>query len=489
MKAIDIKLQPRMGLKRTFSLTLNGIRYRLFRSIVTVGVIAVAIAFMMNILTESLTKAAIATATRERIRLERRAAWWAARLSGTGSLGEILTELALCEIGDPIYREARNMAGLDDARMAELHAEVRQAASYIAFFEGLEHAHRRLLVHGATGPEVLERLSDQTRFSEFSKRLAELRSVRFVAPLGRFRDFLNRWPQVKADLERIREGRAEAISKISQTLRGRSILERLTEAAGEFGDIVRKAGFEMTPDEAALVAAQAREVMDIRAIEEIVAKPEARRLIGARLDMAPADVNVQHLWKLLGSRRDSEWLWTELQARGLGVELGLERVRELARKKFTEAAMTRAELASAGVGGGLFGMGERMSWLVFASMLVCVVGVTNAMLMSVTERFREIATLKCLGALDDFIMLMFVFEAGLLGLAGGTVGALVGMVIGTARMLIVFGWYLWSAIPLGQLAAAMVMSILLGMVLASVGAVYPSFKAARLAPMEAMRVQ
>jgi len=489
MKPIDVKIQPRMGVSKTFSLTLNGIRYRLFRSAVTVGVIAVAIAFMMNILAESLTKAAVATATRERTRLERRAAWWAARLSGAGSVAEILEELASAVRGDATYSEMRAMGGLDESRMAELHAETARASAYIAFFGGLEHAHRRILVHGAAGVEIFDRLQDRTRLAEFSKRLAELRSLRFVTPIGEFEGFLARWPRTRADLERIREGRLAAISKLKDALGGRPVIERLAEADGAFGEAVRAAGFALSAEEGAFVAAQAREALEIRAVEEIVSRPEARRLIGARLDMAPSDVNVQSLWRLLGNRADAEWLLRELDARGMGVALDADRVRRLARRKFEEAAMTRAERAAAGTGGGILGMGERMSWLVFASMIVCVVGVTNAMLMSVTERFREIATLKCLGALDDFIMLMFVFEAGLLGLVGGLIGAVAGTAIGVARMVVVFGWYLWTAVPFGALFLAMLISVFLGVVLAAVGAVYPSLKAARLAPMEAMRIQ
>ncbi|MCK4402075.1 ABC transporter permease, partial [bacterium] len=43
-------------------------------------------------------------------------------------------------------------------------------------------------------------------------------------------------------------------------------------------------------------------------------------------------------------------------------------------------------------------------WLVVLSLMVCVVGIANAMLMSVTERYKEIGTMKCLGALDRFII-------------------------------------------------------------------------------------
>ena len=59
--------------------------------------------------------------------------------------------------------------------------------------------------------------------------------------------------------------------------------------------------------------------------------------------------------------------------------------------------------------GSLFAqISYKQYWLIVLSLLVCVVGITNAMLMSVTERFREIGTMKCLGALDSFIVKLFL---------------------------------------------------------------------------------
>ena len=54
---------------------------------------------------------------------------------------------------------------------------------------------------------------------------------------------------------------------------------------------------------------------------------------------------------------------------------------------------------------------SKQTWLITLSLLVCVVGIANAMLMSVTERFREIGTMKCLGALDSFIVKLFLLES------------------------------------------------------------------------------
>jgi putative ABC transport system permease protein len=170
-------------------------------------------------------------------------------------------------------------------------------------------------------------------------------------------------------------------------------------------------------------------------------------------------------------------------------DIPVERLVGTARLKKEERALQLAGELGEDVGGGMLGLGERMSWLVLASMMVCIVGIANAMLMSVTERFREIATLKCLGALDGFIMLMFVLEACFLGVVGGFAGAIIGNILGIGRMLIVYGSILVNPIPFDELFVAMSASMAVGIVLAAVASVYPSFKAAKLAPMEAMRIE
>jgi len=68
----------------------------------------------------------------------------------------------------------------------------------------------------------------------------------------------------------------------------------------------------------------------------------------------------------------------------------------------------------------------RQIWLVTMSLIVCTVGIANSMLMSVTERFKEIGTMKCLGALDAFIVKLFLLEACFLGIIASFIGFAIG---------------------------------------------------------------
>jgi hypothetical protein len=135
------------------------------------------------------------------------------------------------------------------------------------------------------------------------------------------------------------------------------------------------------------------------------------------------------------------------------------------------------------------GGSAKQRWLVILSLLVCVVGIVNAQLMAVTERFREIGTMKCLGALDRFIMRLFLLEAFMQGLAGSMSGALIGMLFALVSSFLLFGGLAFVNFPLLQVCLAMLTAVAIGCSLSLAGVVYPAFKAARMEPVEAMRVE
>ncbi|MFW5882381.1 MAG: ABC transporter permease [Planctomycetota bacterium] len=135
------------------------------------------------------------------------------------------------------------------------------------------------------------------------------------------------------------------------------------------------------------------------------------------------------------------------------------------------------------------GTQEKTFWLLVLSMLVCIVGIVNSMMMAVTERFLEIATMKCLGAMDSFILKAFLIESSTVGLAGSVLGAVLGVGIVLVQASARFGGTYWASFPAADLAKAAGAALVTGLILTIVGALLPAYKAARMHPIEAMRLE
>ncbi len=114
------------------------------------------------------------------------------------------------------------------------------------------------------------------------------------------------------------------------------------------------------------------------------------------------------------------------------------------------------------------------------SLLVGGIGVMNIMLVSVSERTREIGLRKALGATPVVIRRQFLVEASVLGLVGGLAGAALG--IGGAKILphlISNAVTVSTTAVVGAIAVAVAIGLAFG--------VYPASRAARLAPIDALR--
>lgn len=135
------------------------------------------------------------------------------------------------------------------------------------------------------------------------------------------------------------------------------------------------------------------------------------------------------------------------------------------------------------------GLDPKDKWLISLSLLVCVVGIVNAMLMSVTERIREIGTMKCLGALDEFIIKLFLLESSFQGILGTLIGIVLGFVLSFGRSWLAFGGFTFSYFPAGDILASAVYSLLIGTLLSVFAAIFPAYRAAKMQPVDAMRVE
>lgn len=116
------------------------------------------------------------------------------------------------------------------------------------------------------------------------------------------------------------------------------------------------------------------------------------------------------------------------------------------------------------------------------SLLVGGIGVMNIMLVSITERTKEIGTRKALGAKNSSIRLQFIIESVVLCLVGGLLGIALGLLLGSI-----------AASVLGYSAAAPIMaifiSVLFSMVIGVFFGYYPANKAAKMDPIDALRYE
>ena len=130
----------------------------------------------------------------------------------------------------------------------------------------------------------------------------------------------------------------------------------------------------------------------------------------------------------------------------------------------------------------------RAAWIIVISLLVTTIGIGNAMLMSVTERFREIGTMKCLGALSRFIQAIFFLESSLMGLVGSVAGSLAGFLFSFVAYSLTYGpGLVLDSLSVGRLLLYALLSVAAGVGLSVVAAVYPARFASRMVPAHALR--
>lgn len=130
----------------------------------------------------------------------------------------------------------------------------------------------------------------------------------------------------------------------------------------------------------------------------------------------------------------------------------------------------------------------RLIWIVTIALIVTLMGITNAMLMSVTERFREIGTMKCLGATRRLVRRIFLLESLIIGSGGGVGGALFGALFSILFHGLVYGFPL-VIVSMNYLAlgAFLLLSAVSGIILTVIAAIYPAGIASRMLPSDALR--
>ncbi|HRZ41985.1 MAG TPA: ABC transporter permease [Bacteroidales bacterium] len=116
------------------------------------------------------------------------------------------------------------------------------------------------------------------------------------------------------------------------------------------------------------------------------------------------------------------------------------------------------------------------------TLLGAAIGLMNIMLVSVTERTREIGIRKAMGATASVIRNQFLIEAVVIGIFGGIIGILTGMLVGNITTLLTGGVFI---VPWGWMFMGVSLCILVGLL----SGLYPASRAARLDPIESLRYE
>jgi len=124
----------------------------------------------------------------------------------------------------------------------------------------------------------------------------------------------------------------------------------------------------------------------------------------------------------------------------------------------------------------------------FASIAILVggIGITNTMFTSIRERTREIGVMKAIGAKNSTVLTIFLIEAGIIGLAGGTGGIILGIIC--AKIIELYSqanplFYFSVSVSPGLILFGLTFSLLVG----CFAGFFPARQAAKLKPVEALR--
>jgi putative ABC transport system permease protein len=490
VKPIVAQEQVKLGPARCVQLALTGMSYRMFRSLVTIAILALAVAFLVHMLAYGLMSGATQAAAYQQLRADREAGEMVTRLT-TADQPKTVLEVMVAGRDQRRLAEYRRWAGDDAAFDAALEAadDAGRFADYLAVLPAASYA---ALVGDESPAALLAQLNGEDRLQRFETTVKDLG---LAPPLGDWPTMrelaLQRWPEARALARRISEAHRQAIAQVRRQFDNQPAAALFRSPPEGLLSAMQQAGFEVDAADLEHVAHFVTRTDDLAAFSRMITNDRVRQALARRLRLSKAEISTDRTLNYLDSTGKAQWFAGVLAENDAPDRLDAPRLLELAsnyrrQEKLEAAAGDEAPEAD----GSFMGLPASTLYLIGLSFIVCVVGVANAMLMSVTERFTEIATMKCLGAMDRFVMMMFVFEAAIQGLVGGLAGLVLGIVLALLRGLLDFGTLLgYATSAAGQIGMAAVLSLAVGILLATFAAVGPSWVAARLAPMEAMRVE
>jgi hypothetical protein len=495
---IDVRPQHRIPLAKAFALCLKGISHRLFRSLLTLTVIVLAVAFFMALLTESaLTQAvarAVAVESHDSRAFSRRLSVWLSEPDDAAMAERLLASRAAPEEG----KEIAAVSGAPLSQVEKLALDAEREGAVVRFFENLDAGSRAILVKKTRPEDVLVYLAQGEHMADLSGEVRQMRSVRLPYSVDELGAIIARHPSYVVELSALASAWRQAVRVLKDDLQARigtgelldlrkMLANDQTPKVEELAQVLRAHGFTDSPVAIALIRRQIASREAREQIQERLLTKEARDawheayLEDPLIDAKMLRLGDDPVVRILGGRYSR----AELSAISSDIarENELLAIEKAVDERLPEPANRRAPTARAPLISG------RQAFLMSISFVVCMVGITNAMLMAITERFREIATMKCLGATDGFILQQSLMEAAVQGMAGGIAGMLIGAILTTIKCGVVFGSYLVGSFPWLDVLACGGISVATGVLLSTLASIYPSWSASRMAPMDAMRVE
>lgn len=485
---IEVKKQQQLTKSETFDFCISSIKHRFFRSLLTLAVVVLAVAFFMYLLTENVIMDSIKQGMKEEIKRERKSSRQINLMFTKPTVREF--NLMLSDMADqPEQLETiSRVLGMPQENILKLAKIAEEELHYLSFFNNIKLGQRKVLVGRNTYEEIFIYLLNETNFQDFQKRLEPMGSIKFPGGYDKFNKFLVEFRTYQDQRDQLYNAWNKKIGTLiiaSDKLTGGDPLKYFLSSAekekvAEWRKLVATYGFEFSDhDFNILLSKMQQEALKDKIIIRLN-QPETRKawrgIYGNKYSRMNEKMDMLEKSNVINLLKND---FTPEELRKTSENYRYENKMRYMEKELNLGAKTQA--------GALFS--GRNIYLLVLSFIVCMVGIANAMLMSITERFREIATLKCLGATDSFILIQIMIEAGLQGLAGGAIGILIGLIITLLKDVILFGNRLFLFFPVGGVLIAIGASLFAGVMLSVLASIYPSLKASRMAPMEAMRIE
>lgn len=488
---LEVREQKHLSFQRLLDVCLDSIRFRLTRSAVTVVIITLAIAFLTTVT----VRGYLGRAVRDTVIAEnQRLTAYSRFLKRAGVLPapeEQVREISRAVPGSTFFQTVRAWGGLNQARAERFVENSRQVCLFLDFFNGIPLGRRVLLVEQHQGLEIFDWLQQGKNRQSFQHRLAQMKSLRLPGKGDAFSRFLQQWPAYRKQLETLRRENTKVLLRIRKFTAPNGLAAALAQALRQNR-----------------IDAFFKQIADLGLRIDAAAIPTIVQGVKMQADLDWSFGWLRHhavrgKWNQRFQENFSPGLalqscaaapariqWIQSMLAKNNAAAGFDPARFLAvAQQYTRAQrLQKAEQKLVSRYGRSRQLGGRTLWLMCVSFLVCVVGIANAMLMTVLERFKEIATMKCLGARNETIAFMFVTESIIMGLVGGLLGLVLGFLVEFSLQLIAYQGLVLTHFPTMNMLKSAAICLGCSLALAMSAAIYPARVAARMAPMDAMRV-